>query len=108
MRACARAPARGRPSGGLCSLRPLAPARFRAQYDVVNDYGERAFFPAASLYTALVIVIFTFTCVGGTVFRRAVPFETPFYQPRMRPEDSKRCAYFCWEPTCFTMGILGP
>lgn len=54
------------------------------------------------------MVFFISTCLGGTIFRRAVPFETPFYQPRMRPEEDKKFAYYCWEPTCYTISILGP
>lgn len=75
---------------------------------MVNDFGERAFYPAASMYVALVMMFFIATCLGGTIFRRAVPYETPFYQPRMRPEEDKVFAYYCYEPVCYTFSILGP
>lgn len=52
---------------------------------------------------------FVVTCLGGTVFRRVVPFETPFYQPRMRPdEDANKVVRNCWEPTLYYYSMLGP
>lgn len=79
------------------------------QDDAENDFGEVAFYPQATLLLAITIVVFLGTCVVGTIFRRVVPMETPFYQPRMRPDqDASKFARQCWEPTGFYFSQLGP
>lgn len=48
-------------------------------------------------------------CVSGTLFRSAVPMETPFYEPRILPdEDANKCVRFCWEPFTHKLQKLGP